>query len=207
MTVATTRLVEVRRNVMKKNDQLRARAARADAGGRRVRGQPRVESGRGEDGSAGEAAAELGRAHRVAALVGDLATENDRGAAGAERRAGAADRDRDGVPSGRDDGGARARRLGPGRSSIFCSSRTWGIWCVRRATTSARTCAGAALGDGGGGQAAEFPTIFNTADVAVITKIDLAEAWSLTARRRCETSISRVRRCRSSKSRQRPAAA
>jgi hydrogenase nickel incorporation protein HypB len=73
----TPRLVEVRKNVLKKNDEL-ARALRLRFEQARVHVTSLVSSpGAGKTTLLERLLRELGRKSRVAALVGDLATEND----------------------------------------------------------------------------------------------------------------------------------
>src|SRR5579872_4258761 len=73
----TPRLVEVRQNVLKKNDEL-ARALRARFQAAGVRVISLVSSpGTGKTALLERVLSTLGSTQRVAALVGDLATEND----------------------------------------------------------------------------------------------------------------------------------
>ena len=156
----------------------RARAPAALPRRRRVRREPGVEPGRREDDAAGaDADAAAARDYRVAALVGDLATEND-----AARLA------RSGAPVRQITTGTvchleaamvqtRAGRAGRWTSSTSCSSRTSATWSARRRTTWARACGSWSLSvTEGEDKPLKYPTIFNTADVALVTKIDLAEA-------------------------------
>ena len=70
-----------------------------------------------------------------------------------------------------------ARGLGRSTSSTSCSSRTSATWSARRPTTWARTCASSLLSvTEGEDKPLKYPTIFNSADVALVTKIDLADA-------------------------------
>ena len=70
------RLVEVRKNVLKQNDMV-ARALRERFRGRRFRREPGFQSRLGEDRLSRKDADVAAPDYRVAALVGDLATEND----------------------------------------------------------------------------------------------------------------------------------
>ncbi len=73
----TPRLVEVRKNVLKKNDEV-ARALRRRFGDAGVFVMSLVSSpGAGKTAFLERTLAALGERHRVAAVVGDLATEND----------------------------------------------------------------------------------------------------------------------------------
>ena len=76
-------------------------------------------------------------------------------------------------------------RAGTSTSSTSCSSRTSATWSARRRSTSARTSACVLFSvTEGEDKPLKYPTIFNTADVAVITKIDLAEAVGFDRARR-----------------------
>ena len=171
------RLVEVRRNVLKQNDVARPRAARAVPARRRLRHQRRVESRIGQDDALREDAhASCGRnavSPRSSAIWPPTTT---RRVSRAARRP--CDRSRPAPVSSRGrDGRARARGLGSRTRSIFCSSRTSAISSVRRPTTSASTCGSCSISvTEGEDKPLKYPTIFNSADVAVVTKIDLAEA-------------------------------
>ncbi|MEO8378622.1 MAG: hydrogenase nickel incorporation protein HypB [Acidobacteriota bacterium] len=176
MTVASTRLVEVRRNVMKKNDLL-ARALRERMQAAGVFVVSLVSSpGAGKTTFLERTLTELGRTHRVAALVGDLATDNDR-----DRLA------RSGAP---------VRQITTGTlchleaemienalegwdlhaldflfienvGNLVCPA-SWDLGEEQRIVLLSVT--------EGEDKPLKYPTIFNTADVAVITKIDLAQA-------------------------------
>jgi hydrogenase nickel incorporation protein HypB len=176
MTAATPRMVEVRRNVLKKNDVL-ARALRdrmSDAG---VAVISLVSSpGAGKTTLLERTLRELGRTHRVAALVGDLATDNDR-----DRLA------RSGAP---------VRQITTGtlcHLEAEMVERALDGWDLAELdvlfieNVGNLVCpASYDLGEDqrvvllsvteGEDKPLKYPTIFNTADVAVITKIDLAEA-------------------------------
>ena len=176
MTTATPRMVEVRRNVLKKNDVL-ARALRdrmSDAG---VAVISLVSSpGAGKTTLLERTLRELGRTHRVAALVGDLATDNDR-----DRLA------RSGAP---------VRQITTGtlcHLEAEMVERALDGWDLAELdvlfieNVGNLVCpASYDLGEDqrvvllsvteGEDKPLKYPTIFNTADVAVITKIDLAEA-------------------------------
>ena len=176
MTATTTRLVEVRRNVMKKNDLL-ARALRERMQAAGVFVVSLVSSpGAGKTTFLERTLTELGKTHRVAALVGDLATDNDR-----DRLA------RSGAP---------VRQITTGTlchleaemvenaladweletldllfienvGNLVCPA-SWDLGEDQRVVLLSVT--------EGEDKPLKYPTIFNTADLAVITKIDLAEA-------------------------------
>lgn len=172
----TPRLVEVRRHVLKQNDQL-ARALRqrfADAG---VRVVSLVSSpGAGKTALLERLLRELAPTLRVAALVGDLATEND-----AARLA------RSGAP---------VRQIVTGTVCHLDASmveRALDGWDLNALdllfveNVGNLVCpASYDLGESlrivllsvteGEDKPLKYPTVFNTSDVAVITKADLAEA-------------------------------
>jgi hydrogenase nickel incorporation protein HypB len=174
--VSETRMVEVRRKVLKENDrlahQLRDRFHSAGVQVISLVSSP----GSGKTTMLERLLSDLGREYRVAALVGDLATEND-----ATRLA------RSGAPVKQIttgtvchlDAGMVTRALGDWKleeldflfienvGNLVCpSSFDLGeeLRLVLVSTTE------------GEDKPLKYPTIFNTADVAVITKIDLAEA-------------------------------
>lgn len=172
----TTRLLEVRQRVLKENDVV-ARALRArfqDAG---VFVVSLVSSpGSGKTALLERTLRELGAAYRVAALVGDLATDND-----AQRLA------RSGAP---------VRQIVTGtvcHLEARMVERALEGWRVEELdflfieNVGNLVCpASYDLGENlrvvlmstteGEDKPLKYPTIFNTADVAVITKIDLAAA-------------------------------
>jgi hydrogenase nickel incorporation protein HypB len=171
-----TRLVEVRQHVLKKND-VAARALRQrfqDAG---VFVVSLVSSpGAGKTALLERTMAELHRTSRVAALVGDLATDND-----AQRLA------RSGAP---------VRQITTGTvchleaDMISTSLEGWDLESldmlfienVGNLVCPATFDLGEALRvvllsvTEGEDKPLKYPTVFNTADVAVITKMDLASA-------------------------------
>jgi hydrogenase nickel incorporation protein HypB len=120
----STRIIEVRAKVMKQNDllahALRDRFAASDVTVVGLVSSP----GSGKTAFLEKLLGGLARDFRVAALVGDLATEND---------------------------AARLKRATPN---------------VRQITT----------GTEGEDKPLKYPTIFNSSDVAIITKMDMAEA-------------------------------
>jgi hydrogenase nickel incorporation protein HypB len=176
MTIAPTRLVEVRRNVMKKNDLL-ARSLRERAQAAGVFVVSLVSSpGAGKTTLLERTLRELSETRRVAALVGDLATDNDR-----DRLA------RSGVP---------VRQITTGTlchleaemvehalagwdlkeldvlfienvGNLVCPA-AWDLGEEQRVVLLSVT--------EGEDKPLKYPTIFNTADLAVITKVDLEAA-------------------------------
>ena len=170
------RLVEVRQNILKHND-LVARALRARFDQNRVRVISFVSSpGSGKTTLLERLLTILHRRRRVAALVGDLATEND---AARLARSGAAVRQ---ITTGTicHLEAAMVERALDGWAldqldflflenvgNLVCpASYDLGehLRCVMLSVTE------------GEDKPLKYPTIFNTADVAVITKIDLAAA-------------------------------
>jgi hydrogenase nickel incorporation protein HypB len=171
-----TRLVEVRRNVLKKNDVL-ARALRERMQAAGVFVVSLVSSpGAGKTTFLEKTLTELRKTHRVAALVGDLATDNDR-----DRLA------RSGAP---------VRQITTGTlchleaEMVETALEGWdlaGLDLLFIENVGNLVCpASYDLGEDqrivllsvteGEDKPLKYPTIFNSADVAVITKIDLAEA-------------------------------
>jgi hydrogenase nickel incorporation protein HypB len=171
-----TRLVEVRQHVLKQND-VAARALRARFRGAGVFVVSLVSSpGAGKTAFLERTLTDLGRTLRVAALVGDLATDND-----AKRlaRSGAPVRqittgtvchlEADMVASAIDDW-----RLGDldflfveNVGNLVCPA-TFDLGEALRVVLLSVT--------EGEDKPLKYPTIFNTADVAVVTKSDLAAA-------------------------------
>ncbi len=175
-TTPQTRLVEVRQNVLKKND-LQARALRerfADAG---VHVVSLVSSpGAGKTTFLEQTMTALSASHHVAALVGDLATEND-----AARLARS---------------GARVKQITTGTVCHLDAEmveRALDDWTLEEIdllfieNVGNLVCPSSYdLGEAlrlvlvsvteGEDKPLKYPTIFNTADVAMITKLDLAQA-------------------------------
>jgi hydrogenase nickel incorporation protein HypB len=176
MTAAEPRLVEVRRNVMKKNDLL-ARALRERMRAAGVFVVSLVSSpGAGKTTFLERTLTELGRTHRVAALVGDLATDNDRDRLA---RSGAPVRqittgtlchlEAEMVENALDgwDLGALDYLFIENVGNLVCPA-SYDLGEEQRVVLLSVT--------EGEDKPLKYPTIFNSADVAVITKIDLAEA-------------------------------
>jgi hydrogenase nickel incorporation protein HypB len=170
------RLVEVRRKILKENDVL-ARALRqrfSDAG---VRVISLVSSpGSGKTTLLERLLTDINHTYRVAALVGDLATENDAARLG---RSGAPVKQINTGTVCHLDAGMVERALSDwqlnGLDFLFIEN-VGNLVCpssfdlgedLRLVLTSTTE---------GEDKPLKYPTIFNTADVAVITKLDLAEA-------------------------------
>lgn len=172
----TPRLVEVRKNVLKKNDEL-AHALRRRFREAGVRVVSLVSSpGTGKTALLERTLGMLSKTHRVAALVGDLATEND-----AARLA------RSGAP---------VRQIVTGtvcHLEAQMVERALDGWDLRALellfieNVGNLVCpASYDLGEDlrlvllsvteGEDKPLKYPTIFHTADVAVLTKMDLAAA-------------------------------
>lgn len=170
------RMVEVRHKVLKENDVL-ARRLRQRFQLAGVKVISLVSSpGSGKTTLLERVLTDLGRQHRVAALVGDLATEND-----AARLARS---------------GARVKQITTGTvchldaGMVERSIEGWGIATldflfienVGNLVCPASFDLGEELRlvlvstSEGEDKPLKYPTIFNTADVAVITKLDLAAA-------------------------------
>ncbi len=170
------RLVEVRKNILKQND-LNARELRRRFHEAGVFVVSLVSSpGAGKTTLLEKTLAALHQRHRVAALVGDLATEND-----AARLAAAEHRCVRSRPApyatSRRPWCSRASRAGSSTGSTSCSSRTWAISSAPRRTIWARASVSwRSRSPKARTSRCKYPTIFNTADIALITKIDLAEA-------------------------------
>lgn len=187
----TPRLVEVRAKVLKENDRL-ARALRTEFQNAGVCVTSWVSSpGSGKTTLLEKLLSRLGTDSRVAALVGDLATEND-----ATRLARVASRVKQittGTICHLDARMVQEALAGwplneldflfvENVGNLVCPSSYdlgEGLRFVLLATTE------------GEDKPLKYPTIFNTADVAVITKMDLAEAaeFDLIAARRNIQSV------------------
>ena len=154
------------------------RAAPAIQRRRRVRRQPGVEPGRRQDGVPRADAHPCCGAQLPRRRAGRRSRDRERcRAAGSQRGAGPADHDRHALSPRSGDGRKTLCRLGARPSWISCSSRTSATWSARRPTTSASTCGVVLLSvTEGEDKPLKYPTIFNSADVAVVTKTDLAEA-------------------------------
>jgi hydrogenase nickel incorporation protein HypB len=186
------RLVEVRQNILKHNDVI-ARALRARFDENRLRVISLVSSpGSGKTTLLERILTDMGRHYRVAALVGDLATEND-----AVRLARS---------------GAAVRQITTGticHLEAAMVEQALDGWALDQLdflfveNVGNLVCpASYDLGEHlrivilsvteGEDKPLKYPTIFNTADVAVITKIDLAGAVEFD-RRAMERNVQTVR--------------
>ena len=176
MTATTPRMVEVRRNVLKKNDLL-ARALRERMSEAGVAVISLVSSpGAGKTTLLERTLRELGRTHRVAALVGDLATDNDR-----DRLA------RSGAPVRQITTGTlchleaeMVERALDGwdlaELDVLFIENVGNLVCPASYDLGEHLRVVLVSVTEGEDKPLKYPSIFNTADVAVITKIDLAEA-------------------------------
>ena len=188
----TPRLVEVRRNALKQNDEL-ARALRIrfrDAG---VRVFSVVSSpGAGKTTLLEKTLARLRRQWRVAALVGDLATEND--AARLARAQAPVKQIITGTVCHLD--AAMVERALEGWNldelDLLFIENVGNLVCPASYDLGEESRMVLLSAPEGEDKPLKYPTIFNTADVAVITKIDLAGAveFDLAAAR---DNIQRVR--------------
>ncbi|HEY8394793.1 MAG TPA: hydrogenase nickel incorporation protein HypB [Thermaerobacter sp.] len=175
-TVIAPRIVEVRQNVLKKNDAL-ARELRREFEQAGVYVVNLVSSpGAGKTSLLAETLARLGRRYSVAAVVGDLATDND---AARLRRS-----------------GARVRQITTGTvchldaAMVRAHLEEWRLeeldFLFIENVGNLVCPASYDLGESlravlfsvteGEDKPAKYPPIVHTADVAVVTKIDLTEA-------------------------------
>ena len=148
------RMVEVRQNVLKRNDEiareLRERFRHAGVFVISLVSSP----GSGKTALLEKTLTLLQPRRRVAALVGDLATDNDAARlARAARRCGRSSPAR--CATWRRRWSRRARATGIWAPWTTCSSRTSGTSYAPLPTIWARACGGADVGDGGRRQAAE----------------------------------------------------
>ena len=180
------RLVEVRRNILKQNDvvarELRDRFGRAGVFVVSMVSSP----GAGKTALLERTLTLLRPRHRVAALVGDLATEND-----AARLA------RSGAPVRQITTGTTCHleaamiRTGlegwaPEQLDFLFIENVGNLVCPASYDLGENLRFVLMSVTEGEDKPLKYPTIFNSADVAVITKVDLAEAvefdWSAAAR-------------------------
>ena len=120
----------------------------------------------------------------MAALVGDLATDNDAAAPGPLRRPGAADHHRHRLPPGRRDAERRPWRAGTLRDLDFLFVENVGNLVCPASYDLGEDLRVVLLSvTEGEDKPLKYPTIFNGADLAILTKIDLAEAVELRPRR------------------------
>jgi hydrogenase nickel incorporation protein HypB len=172
----TPRLLEVRKNVLKKNDEL-ARTLRQRFHEAGVRVVSLVSSpGAGKTALLERLLSDLGARCRVATLVGDLATEND-----AARLA------RSGAPVRQITTGTVCHLEAQMVETALAGWDLHGFDLLFIENVGNLVCpASYDLGEDlrlvllsvteGEDKPLKYPTIFNTADVAVITKCDIAEA-------------------------------
>ncbi len=170
------RMVEVRRKVLKENDLLARQLRRRfhDAG---VLVVSLVSSpGSGKTTLLERLLTDLGREYRVAALVGDLATEND---AARLARSGAPVKQ---ITTGTVchlDAGMVARALAEWKLDeldFLFIENVGNLVCPSSFDLGEQLRLVLVSTPEGEDKPLKYPTIFNTADVAVIAKIDLAEA-------------------------------
>lgn len=171
-----TRLVEVRQHVLKKNDM----AARALRDRFRAAGLYVVSlvssPGAGKTALLERTLTDLGRGHRVAALVGDLATDND---ARRLARSGAPVKqittgtvchlEADMVAAALDD-------WPPADLDVLFVENVGNLVCPATFDLGEALRVVLLSVTEGEDKPFKYPTIFNTADVAVVTKTDLAAA-------------------------------
>src|ERR1700684_1141953 len=174
--IAQPRLVEVRKNVLKQNDlvasELRRRFERAGVIVVSLVSSP----GAGKTMLLERTLSELHQEHRVAALVGDLATDND-----------AARLSRSGAPVKQITTGTVCHLEAAMVDAALADWALSGLDFLFIENVGNLVCpASYDLGEAlrcvmmsvteGEDKPLKYPTIFNTADLAVITKIDLAGA-------------------------------
>jgi len=188
----TPRIVQVRRNLLRKNDEaaavLRDRYRRAGLAVVSLVSSP----GAGKTAFLERTLAEMRPARRVAALVGDLATDND---AERLRRAGAPVRqittgtvchlDADMVAAALD--GWRLDEI-----DVLFIENVGNLVCPASYDLGEDARAVLLSVTEGEDKPLKYPTIFNTADVVVVTKLDLAVAAGFDRR----TLLDNLRRVR-----------
>src|SRR5262245_14920680 len=172
----TPRLVEVRRNALKQNDAL-ARALRDRFRKAGVRVISLVSSpGAGKTTLLEKTLTGLGRQWRVAALVGDLATEND--AARLARSKAPVKQIITGAVCHLD--AAMIERALEGWNlhelDLLFIENVGNLVCPASYDLGEQLRAVLLSVTEGEEKPLKYPTIFNTADVAIVTKIDLAQA-------------------------------
>ncbi len=170
------RIVEVRKDILKKNDEI-ARALRGRFRESGVFVVSLVSSpGAGKTTLLEETLRRLGATHRVAALVGDLATENDAARLG-----------RSGMPVRQITTGTVCHLDAEMVNGALDGWNVGGLDMLFIENVGNLVCpASYDLGEAlrvvlmsvteGEDKPLKYPTIFNTADIAMITKIDLAAA-------------------------------
>jgi hydrogenase nickel incorporation protein HypB len=176
MSTITPRLVEVRQNILKQNDQV-ARALRQRFTKAGVFVTSLVSSpGSGKTAFLEQTLTRLRATHRVAAVVGDLATEND-----ARRLA------RSEAPVRQIVTGTLChleaamvedaiKEWSLGEIDLLFIENVGNLVCPSSYDLGEHMRVVLLSVTEGEDKPLKYPTIFNTADVAVITKIDLADA-------------------------------
>ena len=173
----TALIVDVRQGVLSKNDTLAAEPRRTLSRGRRHGAQPGVQPGAGKTALLERTLADLlARARRAAALVGDLATEND-----ARRLARSGAPVRQIITAGichLEAEMVAAHLIGWDLSDLdfLFIENVGNLVCPASYDLGEHLRIVLFSTTEGEDKPLKYPTIFNTADVAVITKIDLAEA-------------------------------
>jgi len=172
----TTRLVEVRQNVLKQNDIV-ARELRSQFAASGVRVVSLVSSpGSGKTMLLEKTLSALKPRYRVAALVGDLATEND--AARLARSGAPVKQIVTGTLCHLEAAMVRDALAGwqPDQLDLLFIENVGNLVCPSSYDLGERSRAVLMSVTEGEDKPLKYPTIFNSADVAVITKMDLAEA-------------------------------
>ena len=172
----TTRLVEVREKVLKQNDIL-ARALRTDFQKSGVFVASFVSSpGSGKTTLLEKLLARLGEKHRVAALVGDLATEND--AARLARAATQVKQITTGTICHLDAQMVQKALDGWSMNELdfLFMENVGNLVCPSSYDLGEQLRFVLLSATEGEDKPLKYPTIFNSADVAVLTKMDMAEA-------------------------------
>jgi hydrogenase nickel incorporation protein HypB len=188
----TTRLVEVRRNVLRHNDLL-ARELREEFRRAGVFVVSLVSSpGSGKTMLLERTLTLLGERHRVAALVGDLATEND--AARLARSRAPVRQITTGTTCHLEAAMVRAALDGWALDSLdfLFIENVGNLVCPASYDLGEALRIVALSVTEGEDKPLKYPTIFNSADVAVFTKCDLAEAAEF-SRATAERNVQAVR--------------
>ena len=186
------RLVEVRRNVLKQNDVIAGELRRRfrDAG---VYTVSLVSSpGSGKTAFLEKTLSLVGRTHRVAALVGDLATEND--AARLRRSLAPVRQITTGTVCHLDASMVRGALEGwdlAGLDYLFIEN-VGNLVCPSSYDLGEELRLVLLSVTEGEDKPLKYPTIFNSADVAVITKMDLAAAVEFD----CEAALANIQAVR-----------
>jgi hydrogenase nickel incorporation protein HypB len=176
MTTAVPRLVEVRRNVLKQNDviagELRRRFREAGVYTVSLVSSP----GSGKTAFLEKTLSRLGPSHRVAALVGDLATEND--AARLRRSQAPVRQIVTGTVCHLDATMVRDALEGWNLADLdfLFVENVGNLVCPSSYDLGEELRIVLLSVTEGEDKPLKYPTIFNSADVAVITKLDLADA-------------------------------